>query len=161
MMWLITRSYDFNWNMENHPEKTVQPQGPYGSGLGWLIRNSSLWQPYRKGKRGCIDGVYLSPLGVATFAKELIIRECYALLWLETLADCHLLGNLCKGLVASLCNHTSEVWYCAWSAHAWLVSKFFGTFTRIVVKVYNICRVKTNRLAVLTVKSGLDPHMII
>ena len=20
-MWLITRSYDFNWNMENHPEK--------------------------------------------------------------------------------------------------------------------------------------------
>ena len=32
---------------------------------------------------------------------------------------------------------------------------------RIVVKVYNLCRVKTNRLAVLTVKSGLDPHMII
>ena len=32
--------------------------------------------------------------------------------------------------------------------------------TRIVVKVYNLCRVKTNRLAVLTVKSGLDPHMI-
>ena len=31
---------------------------------------------------------------------------------------------------------------------------------RIVVKVYNLCRVKTNRLAVLTVKSGLDPHMI-
>ena len=27
-------------------------------------------------------------------------------------------------------------------------------------KVYNLCRVKTNRLAVLTVKSGLDPHMI-
>jgi len=21
MMWLITRSYDFNWNMENHPGK--------------------------------------------------------------------------------------------------------------------------------------------
>jgi hypothetical protein len=39
--------------------------------------------------------------------------------------------------------------------------KFFGTFTRLVVKVYNICRVfKTNRLAVLTVKSDLDPHMI-
>ena len=31
---------------------------------------------------------------------------------------------------------------------------------QIVVKVYNLCRVKTNRLAVLTVKSGLDPHMI-
>ena len=43
----------------------------------------------------------------------------------------------------------------------WLGLKFFGTFTRIVGKVYNLCRVKTNRLAVLTVKSGLDPHMII
>jgi hypothetical protein len=29
-----------------------------------------------------------------------------------------------------------------------------------VGKVYNLCRVKTNILAVLTVKSGLDPHMI-
>ena len=66
-----------------------------------------------------------------------------------TLADYFLLENLCKGLVASLCNHT------------WLGSKFFGTFTRIVEKVYNLCRVKANRLAVLTVKSGLDPHMII
>ena len=28
-------------------------------------------------------------------------------------------------------------------------------------KVYNLCRVKTNRLAVFMVKSGLDPHMII
>jgi hypothetical protein len=30
-----------------------------------------------------------------------------------------------------------------------------------VGKVYNLCRMKTNILAVLTVKSGLDPHMII
>jgi hypothetical protein len=29
-----------------------------------------------------------------------------------------------------------------------------------VVKMYNLCRVKTDRSAVLTVKSGLDPHMI-
>ena len=36
-----------------------------------------------------------------------------------------------------------------------------GDMGRIVGKVYNICRVKTNRLAVLTVKRGLDPHMII
>ena len=28
-------------------------------------------------------------------------------------------------------------------------------------KVYNLYRVKTNRLAVLMVKSDLDPHMII
>ena len=28
-------------------------------------------------------------------------------------------------------------------------------------KVYKLCRVKTKRLAVLMVKSGLDPHMII
>jgi hypothetical protein len=32
---------------------------------------------------------------------------------------------------------------------------------RIVGKVYNLCRVKTDISAVLTVKSGLDPHMII
>ena len=51
-------------------------------------------------------------LGVAAFVKELTIREDYTLLWLKTLAGCHLLGNLCKGLVASLCNHTLEVWYC-------------------------------------------------
>jgi hypothetical protein len=33
--------------------------------------------------------------------------------------------------------------------------------TRVVGKVYNLCRVKTDILAVLTVKSGLDPYMII
>jgi len=30
-----------------------------------------------------------------------------------------------------------------------------------VGKVYNLCRVKTDISAVLMVKSGLDPHMII
>jgi hypothetical protein len=30
-----------------------------------------------------------------------------------------------------------------------------------VGKLYNLCRVKTGISAVLTVKSGLDPHMII
>jgi hypothetical protein len=30
-----------------------------------------------------------------------------------------------------------------------------------VGKVYNLCRVKSNISAVLMVKSGLDPHMII
>jgi hypothetical protein len=29
-----------------------------------------------------------------------------------------------------------------------------------VGKVYNLCRVKTDISAMLTVKSGLDPHMI-
>jgi hypothetical protein len=33
--------------------------------------------------------------------------------------------------------------------------------TRAMGKVYNLCRVKTDISAVLTVKSGLDPHMII
>jgi hypothetical protein len=32
---------------------------------------------------------------------------------------------------------------------------------QVVGKVYNLCRVKTDISAVLTVKSGLDPHMII
>ena len=56
-------------------------------------------------------------------------------------------------------SHLGSVVLCLISTYAWLGSKFFETFTRIVVKVYNLCRVKTNRLAVLTVKSGLDPHM--
>jgi hypothetical protein len=29
-----------------------------------------------------------------------------------------------------------------------------------VGKVYNLCRVKTDILGVLTIKSGLDPHII-
>jgi hypothetical protein len=33
--------------------------------------------------------------------------------------------------------------------------------TRVVGKVYNLCKVKTDISAVLTVKSGMDPHMII
>jgi hypothetical protein len=32
---------------------------------------------------------------------------------------------------------------------------------RIVIKVYNLCRVKNDISVVLTVKSGLDTHMII
>jgi hypothetical protein len=32
---------------------------------------------------------------------------------------------------------------------------------RVVDKVYNLCRAKIDISAVLTVKSGLDPHMII
>jgi hypothetical protein len=33
--------------------------------------------------------------------------------------------------------------------------------TRVTGKVYNLCKVKTDISAMLTVKSGLDPHMII
>jgi len=57
-------------------------------------------------------------------------------------------------------SHIGSVVLCLISTYAWLGSKFFETFMRIVVKVYNLCRVKTNRLVVLTVKSGLDPHRI-
>ena len=62
-------------------------------------------------------------------------------------------------------SHLKSVILCLASI-AWLGSKFFGkffgTFTQIVVKVYNLCRVfKTDISVVLMVKSGLDPHMII
>jgi hypothetical protein len=33
--------------------------------------------------------------------------------------------------------------------------------TRVVGKVYNLCNVKTDISAILTVKSGLEPYMII
>ena len=42
----------------------------------------------------------------------------------------------------------------------WLGPKFFGTFTRIVMKVYNLCRVKTDISVVLMIRNDLDPHMI-
>jgi hypothetical protein len=47
-------------------------------------------------------------------------------------------------------------WKCV---RVYLIRATWGT--RAVGIVYNLCRVKTDRSAVLTVKSGLDPHMII
>jgi hypothetical protein len=38
-------------------------------------------------------------------------RGIYTLLTDPDLVGHNLLGNLCKGRVASLCNHTSVVWY--------------------------------------------------
>jgi hypothetical protein len=64
-------------------------------------------------------------------------RGLYTLLTDPDLMGHNLLGNLCEGLVASLCNHTSVVW-CLISI-TWLGSKFFGAFTLLVVKVYNLC----------------------
>jgi hypothetical protein len=67
--------------------------------------------------------------------------------------DCHKLGNLCKGLVVNPC-HSPRKCLKALETRA-------SRETRIVGKVYNLCGVKTDISAVLTVKSGLDPHMII
>ena len=71
------------------------------------------------------------------------------------------IGILCKGLVASLCNHTSEVWYCAWSAHmrGWVQSSS-ELLRELWWKCTTSVECKTDISAVLTVKSGLDPHMI-
>jgi hypothetical protein len=43
-------------------------------------------------------------------------RGLYTLLTDPDLVGHNLLGNFCKGHVASLCNHTSVVWYGAWPA---------------------------------------------
>jgi hypothetical protein len=56
--------------------------------------------------------------------------------------------------------HLGSVVWCL-SGIAWLGSTFFGAFTLLVVKCTTSAECKTNRLAVLMVKSGLDPHMII
>ena len=68
---------------------------------------------------------------------------------------------LWKGLVASLYNHTSEVWYCAWSAHlrGWVQSSS-ELLRELWWKCSTSAECKTDISAVLTVKSGLDPHMI-
>ena len=58
-------------------------------------------------------------------------------------------------------SHLGSVVLCLIST-AWLGPKFFRTFMRLVGKVYNLCRVfKSDISVVLTVMSGLDPHMII
>jgi hypothetical protein len=54
--------------------------------------------------------------------------------------------------------HLGSVVWCLRSI-AWLGSKFFKAFT-LLVKCTTFADCKTNRLALLTVKSGLDPHMI-
>jgi hypothetical protein len=71
----------------------------------------------------------------------------------ETLTDLCKLGNLCKGLIVNL-YHSPRKCFRALQTQALRE-------TRVVGKVYNLCRVKTDISAVLTVKSGLDPHMII
>jgi hypothetical protein len=56
-------------------------------------------------------------------------------------------------------SHLRSVVWCLASI-AWLGLKFFGAFTRDVGKVCKpLQSVKTDRSAVLTVKSGLDSHM--
>jgi hypothetical protein len=48
-------------------------------------------------------------------------RGLYTLLTNPDLVGHNLLGNLCKGHVASLCNHTSVVWYGALQTpHGWV-----------------------------------------
>ena len=57
-------------------------------------------------------------------------------------------------------SHLGSVVWCLASI-AWLGSKFFVAFTRLVGKdVQPLQSVKTNRLAVLTVMSGLDTYMV-
>ena len=61
----------------------------------------------------------------------------------------------------SVPNHTSEVWYCAWSAHmrGWVQSS-----SELLRELWWKCIIsaecKIDISVVLTVKSGLDPHMI-
>jgi hypothetical protein len=87
-------------------------------------------------------------------------RGLYTLLTDSDLVGHNLLENLCKGHVASLCNHTSAVWYGAWPAsHGWVQSSS-GLLRCLWWKCTTSAECKTNRLAVLTVKSGLDPHKI-
>jgi hypothetical protein len=88
-------------------------------------------------------------------------RGLYTLLTDPDLVGHNLLRNLCKGHVASLCNHTSVVWYGAYAtSHGWIQSSS-ELLRSLWWKCTTSAECKTNRLAVLTVKSGLDPHMIV
>jgi hypothetical protein len=39
----LIQDHMFNWNMERPPRTTVQPQELYGSGLGRVISEVSVW----------------------------------------------------------------------------------------------------------------------
>jgi len=63
-----------------------------------------------------------------------------------------LLGCLVKNLVASLCTHTSEVWY----VRGWVESSL-SFYANGWVKGETSAECKSIMIAVLTVTSGLDP----
>ena len=87
-------------------------------------------------------------------------RELRLLRYRRKRDQCVHIVILWKVLVASLCNHTSEVWYCAWSAqHGWVQSSL-ELLRELWWKCTTSAECKTDISAVLTVKSGLDPHMI-
>jgi hypothetical protein len=68
-------------------------------------------------------------------------RGLYTLLTDPDLMGHNLLGNLCKGHVVSLCNHTSVVWYGALQTpHGWVESSL-ELLRCFWVKMYNLCRV--------------------
>jgi hypothetical protein len=68
-------------------------------------------------------------------------RGLYTFLTDPDLVGHNLLGNLCKGHVASLCNHTSVVWYGALETpHGW-VQTSSELLRYLWVKMYNLCRV--------------------
>jgi hypothetical protein len=137
-----------------------------GTGLGQIIRNFSLGWSYlirTRDRRYC--GVWTrSSRGLGELFSMVGYRPArglYTLLTDPDLVGHNLLGNLCKGHVASLCNHTSVVWYGAWSASRGWVQSSSEFLHCLWWKCTTSAECKTNRLVVLTVKNGLDPHMII
>jgi hypothetical protein len=86
-------------------------------------------------------------------------RGLYTLLTVLDLVGHNMMGNLCKVHVASLCDHTSVVWYGAFQTpHGW-VQRSLELLRCLWSKCTTSAECKTNRLAMLTVKRGLDPHM--
>ena len=71
-----------------------------------------------------------------------------------------MLVDLCKDLIASLCNHTSEVWYCAWLVHRGWVQSYLNFYKTCVEMCTTFEECKTNILVMLMVKSCSDPHIL-
>jgi hypothetical protein len=136
-----------------------------GNGLGSIIKNFRLGWSYLIRTR---DWRYCRVwTGSSRGLGELFFyggyrpaRGLYTLPTDPDLVGHNLLGNLCKGHVASLCNHTSVVWYGSLKTpHGWVQSS--SELLRCLWwKCTTSAECKTNRLVVLTVKIGLDTHMI-
>jgi hypothetical protein len=137
-----------------------------GNGLGWIIRNFSLgWSYLTRTRHRRYCGVWTrSSRGLGWVILFRVwywpARGLYTLLTNPDLVGHNLLGNLCKGHVAALCHHTSVVWYGVWQTpHGWVQSSS-ELLRGLWWKCTTYAECKTNRLAVLTVKSSLDTNMI-
>jgi hypothetical protein len=96
--------------MKNHPRKQCNHKDYYGICLASLIREASYGLALHESARGEVLLKYREVLRLIC-SMVVFRRVILVLAHPETLVGSLMLVKLYKGLLVSLCNHTSEVWY--------------------------------------------------